>query len=432
MNAYVFTGPTLSPEDGREVLDAHFLPPAAQGDVYAVARQRPTAIGIIDGFFDHVPSVWHKEILWALSNGVHVFGASSMGALRAAELERFGMVGVGSVFADFAAGRLEDDDEVTIVHGPAESGFRPGSEAMVNVRATLDAALEAGIIGAQLRDRLVVRAKAWHYSARNWPRLLGESATGELEALKAWLPDGRVDRKREDALAMLRTMGELLESEPGPKQVSFSFHHTHLWNRLRFSVDEHATPSPNGSGGGGMDGLLEELQLQGRRYRLERESAMVRLLALEVAQGRGLDVDGATSRNEFERAEDGPAPDSRIAREESLVGRIRTISQLRLDPHFRDHLEVWGEAPRLRQRAEAKQAALTRAGLDNPSLADVDIDEQELWRWYFRVCLDREPAEDLEAWAESIDFKNVNGLRRAVLREYCYRRLGVDGEGGGQ
>ena len=38
-------------------------------------------IGIIDGHFGNVPSVWHKEILFALSKGVEVSGAASMGAL---------------------------------------------------------------------------------------------------------------------------------------------------------------------------------------------------------------------------------------------------------------------------------------------------------------------------------------------------------------
>ena len=93
MTAYVFTGPTLSPEEARAVWDINYLPPAAHGDVYRVALRRPTAIGIIDGYFEGVPSVWHKEILWAMSQGTHVFGSASMGALRAAELDRFGMTG---------------------------------------------------------------------------------------------------------------------------------------------------------------------------------------------------------------------------------------------------------------------------------------------------------------------------------------------------
>ena len=113
------------------------MPPVAQGDVYRAALSRPRAIGIIDGYFSGAPSVWHKEILWAMSEGVPVFGAASMGALRAAELHEFGMRGIGRIFEAFRDGVLEDDDEVAVVHGPAEIGYLPASEAMVNIRATL-------------------------------------------------------------------------------------------------------------------------------------------------------------------------------------------------------------------------------------------------------------------------------------------------------
>ncbi|MBV5331336.1 tfuA protein, partial [bacterium] len=63
--------------------------------------------------------------------------ASSMGALRAAELHVFGMVGIGRVFADYRDLIHEDDDEVAVIHGPAELGYPALSEAMVNIRATI-------------------------------------------------------------------------------------------------------------------------------------------------------------------------------------------------------------------------------------------------------------------------------------------------------
>ena len=69
-----------------------------------VRESAPRAIGIIDGVFLDVASVWHREILWALSQGVHVFGAASMGALRAAELDGFGMRGVGRSTPRIATG----------------------------------------------------------------------------------------------------------------------------------------------------------------------------------------------------------------------------------------------------------------------------------------------------------------------------------------
>ncbi len=148
MSIYIFVGPTLRREEIAASCDAVCLPPVAQGDVYRVARRRPRAIGIIDGFFTGAPSVWHKEILWALSQGIHVFGSASMGALRAAELHSFGMRGVGRIFEAFRDGILEDDDEVAIVHGPAELDFVAVSEPMVNIRATLAQAEADGILSS--------------------------------------------------------------------------------------------------------------------------------------------------------------------------------------------------------------------------------------------------------------------------------------------
>lgn len=150
MSLFIFTGPTLPADEGRRHLDAHFLPPAAQGDVYRAAREKPVAIGIIDGYFDRVPSVSHKEILWAMAQGVHVLGAASMGALRPAELSLFGMEGVGAVYESYASTALVADDEVAVAHAVAEDGYRPLSEALVNIRATLRAAGagEAGGDGA--------------------------------------------------------------------------------------------------------------------------------------------------------------------------------------------------------------------------------------------------------------------------------------------
>src|SRR5439155_6455835 len=118
---FVFAGPTISPADRAE-LDAVYLPPVMAGDVYRVAAQGPQAIGIIDGRTHRVPAVWHKEILWAMSRGIHVFGSAGVGALRAAELAPFGMEGVGKVFEAYRDATLEDDDDVTVMYGPAEAG----------------------------------------------------------------------------------------------------------------------------------------------------------------------------------------------------------------------------------------------------------------------------------------------------------------------
>ena len=110
---------------------------------------------LIDGVFTQALSVWHKEILYALERGVAVYGLSSMGALRVAETAAFGAVGVGRIFDGYRSGELTDDDEVAVVHATAEWGYRSLSDAMVNIRASLGAARETGIIDDATHDRLV-------------------------------------------------------------------------------------------------------------------------------------------------------------------------------------------------------------------------------------------------------------------------------------
>ncbi len=158
---HVFAGPSL-PRAVRPVAEKLvFHAPVTQGDIYSLVPSKPFAIGLVDGYFERVPAVWHKEILWALSEGVHVFGAASMGALRAAELADFGMVGIGTIFEDFARGALQDDDEVTLVHAEADADYRPGSEALVNIRATLAAAQASGV-GTRARSGPAVRLLERH------------------------------------------------------------------------------------------------------------------------------------------------------------------------------------------------------------------------------------------------------------------------------
>ena len=125
-----------------------------------------------------------------MSEGVPVFGAASMGALRAAELHEFGMRGIGRIFEAFRDGVLEDDDEVAVVHGPAEIGYLPASEAMVNIRATLALAEAKGVIGAGSRRALEAFAKSLFFADRNWPTLLAGSAPhGAPESELAALAD---------------------------------------------------------------------------------------------------------------------------------------------------------------------------------------------------------------------------------------------------
>jgi len=226
MTIAVFVGPTLWNDPILKTPGISWHPPACNGDLWRVAKTKPAAIGLIDGRFETVASPWHKEILWALSRGIAVFGAASMGALRAAELAPFGMRGVGTVYAAYADGTLTGDDEVAVLHADAELGFRPLSEALVDIRATLAAARQAAVISAAAERRLTAISRALFYKDRTWPALLARAGR-DAAKLRRWLVHHRVEAKRADArelIARLKGVRRVTTGRPG-----FRFQHTHLW-----------------------------------------------------------------------------------------------------------------------------------------------------------------------------------------------------------
>ena len=245
MTIYVFMGPTIDQPTARSLLPATFLPPAAQGDVYRAALRDPLAIAIIDGYFDHTPAVWHKEILAALSRGVHVWGAASMGALRAAELAPFGMRGVGKIYESFVTGRLEDDDEVAVAHADASTGYRTSSEAMVDMRATFERAVQSGAIGKSSGEQLTRIAKSLFYAERSYPlvlRLARDQGVGEseLNALRAYLTAHAHSQKEEDARELLSALAEFARERPPRFVARFTLAYTDAWSRV---VESNETPT---------------------------------------------------------------------------------------------------------------------------------------------------------------------------------------------
>ena len=237
MKAVVFVGPSLSGHPILASKDFAWRPPASEGDIYRASLKRPKAIGLIDGQFESVPSVWHKEILWALSKGIAVFGAASMGALRAAELDRFGMTGIGAIYEAFRNGRYTDDDEVAVLHAPKALAFRPLSVAMADIRATIAAARRAEAVSPGTAALVLHIAKTTFFKERDWDLILGHPELArmkrEISRLRRWLAGNMVEQKREDALLLLQAL-RLFEPRPdAPFCPNFEFQSTVFWRALR-------------------------------------------------------------------------------------------------------------------------------------------------------------------------------------------------------
>ncbi|MDT8358290.1 MAG: TfuA-related McrA-glycine thioamidation protein [Methanomicrobiaceae archaeon] len=208
----VFLGPSLDQGEARQILKARYLPPARRGDLSAAAAEGATVIGLIDGVFFQDSAVGHREILGALRSGIRVIGASSMGALRAAEMADFGMEGVGEVFRMYRDGELVSDDEVALVFDPFT--LTPLSEPMVNIRYALRCARDAGTLSREEAEAIFSCATRLYYPDRTYPRICREAAEelgeGPVLRFSAFLKERSPDLKREDAIAALRYISQTL------------------------------------------------------------------------------------------------------------------------------------------------------------------------------------------------------------------------------
>lgn len=438
MTLYVFAGPTIAVDEARTYVEACYLPPVARGDVYRVARKGARAIAIIDGYFEGVPSVWHKEILWAIGQGIHVLGAASMGALRAAELHSFGMQGVGSIFEAYRDGLLEDDDEVAVVHGPPEVGFLTLSDALVDIRATLNRAETSGVIRGETKQRLTEQAKSTFYKDRSYERLIHQGAemdlpVAELDALRAWLPSGRVLQKREDAIMLLNQIASA-EKATDSKPDSFHFQQTENWAELVAEIE-----SESGSALSEVDVLImEELRLQPAAYLRARRGAVLRRLAVEQyerAQGRPVSPERTRraskefrlARNLFTQKDLGdwlaehdlsPSSFDELLSDEATIEAIEQSMASSMGSHILNGLRLDGDYRQYACRARDKRKVLT--SLPDAESSGGGAATVGLVAWFFEKQLGQPIPDDLEAFFSRLDFRDTTAFMHALQREYTY------------
>lgn len=231
MSDVVYLGPSLSTDEALARLPgALVLPPVEHGDLLRLDVGPGDRVLIVDGLFLQSAPVRHKEILHLIERGVTVAGSSSMGALRAAELWQFGMRGVGQVYQMYRDGTITGDDEVAIVHGPAEEGYRALSEPLVNIRVALRSAHAAGVIDAERMATLTEAARALPFRARGYRAL--SRVDGAADFLE-WLRAHPSNAKAEDARLLLSLARADALQPFGPGDLAPTHVHTRLMDGWR-------------------------------------------------------------------------------------------------------------------------------------------------------------------------------------------------------
>ena len=215
MKPVVYTGTSISHSDARKILDADYRAPVRRHDLRRILASPPEIIGIIDGVFFDNAAVAHREIIEALKSGIIVVGGGSMGALRASELETYGMIGVGKVFEMYRNGIIESDDEVAVTFDAGSNEAL--SVPLVNIRMTVEAAKNAGVINPVQASAIIGIARKLFYPDRNYQNVVFESEKNgiisgiEKKKLLDFIKLNEVDIKHQDAILVLEKIKELSE-----------------------------------------------------------------------------------------------------------------------------------------------------------------------------------------------------------------------------
>ena len=176
----VYAGLSIPFSEAKEILDSTddieviYKRPIQRGDLSLALKENPDIIAIIDGVFHQNSAVGHKEILNVMKNGIEVYGASSMGALRSSELDTLGMHGIGYVYRQYASGEVDSDDDVAVMLD--SETLEALSEPMINMKYVFENAVAESIITEEEKDELLSIAKKTYYPKRNYAQTLSSSS----------------------------------------------------------------------------------------------------------------------------------------------------------------------------------------------------------------------------------------------------------------
>ena len=212
----IYTGLSLPFSEAKEILDSHddievvYKRPIKRGDLSHDIKENPDIIAIIDGVFHQNSAVGHREILSVMKKGVKVYGSSSMGALRASELDVLGMEGIGYCYNEYASGNVTSDDDVAVMLN--SETLEALSVPLISMNYVFTNAVAENIITKEEKDELIKITKETYYPKRNYAQTLSQSS---LDAdKKGKLIDfirTSKDIKKEDAKELLNHIKSVIE-----------------------------------------------------------------------------------------------------------------------------------------------------------------------------------------------------------------------------
>ena len=328
---------------------------------------------------------------------------------------------------------------------PPTVGFAPLSDAMVNIRATLDKALSEGIISSETHQILVNSAKRSFYQDRTIRALVDNAEKlgaplSESESLRRWLDkSGIVDQKKLDTAAALEEIRVRHAGASSRKQVAYHFEHTCYWDHMRRDSESRSS-SVDDSNAMTQSAILDEVRLSGQwsnftqgallRHFSVREARQQgfestddqieqaalglrkRLGLLEPEQLRAWLADQQLTRDEF----------LKLAADQAAVDYVRQLFAGDMVSALTDHLRVSGEYDRFAKLAQSKAECLGDGQLKTRGIESTGMTESELLSWYFTSCLGRSVPTSNELGSEELGFEDVRSMRRAIIRAWHFHQ----------
>ena len=211
----IFLGPSLSREKARKILDADYRLPAKKGDLLQLILKEVNIVGLVDGYFlqDYPPTPIEVYNLVRKRN-VKVFGSSSLGALRAVELGKYGMIGIGKIFRLFRDGILESDDEVAVTFTDY-TNYK--SEALIDIRYNLFLAQKYNIIDNSTGRSILKVSKQTYFPYRTYGDILDKCKSkypeinSKIESFRDYILNNRKSLKERDAVRLLKHIKSICE-----------------------------------------------------------------------------------------------------------------------------------------------------------------------------------------------------------------------------
>ena len=212
----IYTGLSLPFSEAKEILDSHddievvYKRPIKRGDLSHDIKENPDIIAIIDGVFHQNSAVGHREILSVIKKGVKVYGSSSMGALRASELDVLGMEGIGYCYNEYASGNVTSDDDVAVMLD--SETLEALSVPLISMNYVFTNAVAENIITKEEKDELIKITKETYYPKRNYAQTLSQSSL-DADKKGKLIDFSRTskDIKKEDAKELLNHIKSVIE-----------------------------------------------------------------------------------------------------------------------------------------------------------------------------------------------------------------------------